>query len=704
MSELSRAAARKNVACDECKRRKVRCSAEPNCSNCVRDEKKCNYSSPLQRVSVLERKVRAYEELVQSIRRAWAVYVPDVPLQGALENKNGAPLSKDTTPPTAESQAASTDHGPPRTSETIAQEQDDHDLNNPEDFEFDESQETDGSLDGMGFLTLNPVRAGYTGPQAGIAALRLLRSLPSTYPIDEGDEHTYPSLHSLQQSASVRSTATLVDDYFQHFHPTYPMLHEGTFRARVSGALAKPKDGSWPLLYNMVLAIGAFAGDTEDSNLDIKYYRTAKELTSLDVVEKGSLTYVQGLTLMADYLQKRNKPNAGFVIVGIAWSMAMAIGLHREFGFKTTPFAMEIRRRTWWSLFLFVSGAQLTLGRPPASLVGINLRAPLNVDDSSLAVDMECLPTSLDGPTIASCLIAQIPLAKIANEVQTELLNNHVPNAIVAERLDQEIETWRAGLPLHFSQDQVLPWEIELPKLVLLWRSYHLQVVLNRPFLFQAISQNLDISTGGAQVLKCLAVADSCVDSIHRSMQSGLPCKRLFGWYATYWLISSSFVHAICFTYAPQSALAHDWSLRMQRALDVLAGLGFAHNMADRARRILQRIHGEFGFKVVIEVLRLINFVSVDRFAASPPTQQTQSREVAEYMNNNFGVAHQHQDIAIQNNSMEWISLQNHLQKPLDLSGGSEVTWDWPQTASDDLTDAVGGTLWQDYRSDLNLL
>lgn len=83
---------------------------------------------------------------------------------------------------------------------------------------------------------------------------------------------------------------------------------------------------------------------------------------------------------MANYLQKRNKPNAGFALIGIAWSMALAIGLHREFGTSsTTHYTMEQRRRTWWTLFIFVSGAQLTLGRPPASLVGINLRLPTNL-------------------------------------------------------------------------------------------------------------------------------------------------------------------------------------------------------------------------------------------------------------------------------------------------------------------------------------
>lgn len=73
-------------------------------------------------------------------------------------------------------------------------------------------------------------------------------------------------------------------------------------------------------------------------------------------------------------------------------------------------------------------------------------------------------------------------------------------------------------------------------------------------------------------------------------------------------------------------------------------------------------------------------------------------------MNNNFGVAQQHQDIAIQNNSMEWISLQHHLQEPLDLSAGPDITWDWPHASSTELTDAVSGTLWQDYTIDLDSL
>lgn len=153
----------------------------------------------------------------------------------------------------------------------------------------------------------------------------------------------------------------------------------------------------------MVAAMGAFAGDSTDSNVDLKYYQVARNSISLEVIEKGSLCYVQGLTIMANYLQKRNKPNAGFALIGIAWSMALAIGLHREFGASsTTPYTMEQRRRAWWILFNFVSGAQLTLGRPPASLVGINLRIPTNLDDASLSVDMTELPGAQEGRKYSS--------------------------------------------------------------------------------------------------------------------------------------------------------------------------------------------------------------------------------------------------------------------------------------------------------------
>lgn len=46
-----------------------------------------------------------------------------------------------------------------------------------------ESQDFGNFTDGMGFLTVDPRRAGYTGPQSGIAALKFLQYLPLYIPL-----------------------------------------------------------------------------------------------------------------------------------------------------------------------------------------------------------------------------------------------------------------------------------------------------------------------------------------------------------------------------------------------------------------------------------------------------------------------------------------------------------------------------------------
>lgn len=73
-------------------------------------------------------------------------------------------------------------------------------------------------------------------------------------------------------------------------------------------------------------------------------------------------------------------------------------------------------------------------------------------------------------------------------------------------------------------------------------------------------------------------------------------------------------------------------------------------------------------------------------------------------MANNFGVAQQHQDIALQNNSMEWFSLQQHLDVPHAYDSDPSAIWPWLQAPNEDLMDAAGGTLLQDFQDDFDVL
>jgi transcriptional regulatory protein GAL4 len=110
----------------------------------------------------------------------------------------------------------------------------------PGDYEFDESHELGELIDGMGFLTAESCRSGYTGPTSGIAALRLLRSLPSENDADTGliagNISQIPATHSLTDVSI--DVDDLINDYFMLYHPAYPLLHEGLFRARVLGMFA----------------------------------------------------------------------------------------------------------------------------------------------------------------------------------------------------------------------------------------------------------------------------------------------------------------------------------------------------------------------------------------------------------------------------------------------------------------------------------
>ncbi|GME57569.1 uncharacterized protein K452DRAFT_72672 [Neofusicoccum parvum] len=577
--------ARRTHACDECKRRKVRCSGHEPCRNCQRDAKACCYSSPLHTIRQLERRLSRCNKLLQNVQVVWRAYVPDTSLEDALQQ---------LTPDAAQSPSL-----PVSPIQSIC----DTELSRADDFEFDESRGFPDLVDGMGSLTVEPHRAGYMGTESGSAALRFLHDLTTYTPQlristrSDEDESVASAL------AGPSEVNRLLDDYFALYHPAYPLLHEATFRAQVSGAVAKPRDGSWPLLYNIVLAIGSFVGASGSGRHDIQLYQAARTHLTTDILEKGSLPLVQSLTLMGNYLQKRNKPNTGFNILGIAVNMALAIGLHREFDLsRTTPFVMELRRRTWWTLFVFESGARLTLGRSAAALSGVTIELPANIDDSDLAVDIDSIPPPQDKPTVTSCLRAQVGLAKIANTAHSKLLATGILRSSEVLQQDTQVRNWLASLPPYFAPAS--EW-CSTPKMVLLWRAAHLRIIISRPSLFAAIRSRTQLAITSAADQRappsptsvCVSTADECTASICRFWASSPPPRRTRGlaWYAAYWLTTAAVVLATCLAYDATHALAPRWRAQLVAALATLGELGDLYDMARRAREILREYVGAGG-------------------------------------------------------------------------------------------------------------
>lgn len=467
-----------------------------------------------------------------------------------------------------------------------------------QDLEWDESPSVVSVADGIGSLSFQTRGTGYMGPQSGNALLRSLQpfygSLHTTHDVDAAYWDTDAQLGE-QTLRSSAFSSRCVDAYFKYYHHAYPVLHEGEFRAQWMGVLPKPRDGSWPVLYNVILALGARSGDFSRQNADDHFYQQARQHLSWDILCRGSLPLVQALTLLANYLQKRDRPNSGFTLLGAAMNMAQSLGLHREFPTDSTTIqAMEIRRRAWWTLFVFDAGARLTFGRPSSVLEGVNVSIPCNLDDGDLPADVEALPEPKDYTTVSSCLIWQVKLAKISNRVNQVLHHRTTPDLAAISVLDGQIQEWRTSLPKHMTERSADPVEdiFEVPRAILLWRSMHLRIVLHRPFILASIKKRgpLDLLDQHAPHSKFLAAATECVESITSLWSFTNARHGSLVWYACYWLTTAVLVHITCLLYAPVHASCNEWRSQIHIARAALENMSQYELTALRAVRIIDQL------------------------------------------------------------------------------------------------------------------
>jgi transcriptional regulatory protein GAL4 len=90
---------------------------------------------------------------------------------------------------------------------------------------------------------------------------------------------------------------------------------------------------------------------------------------------------------MGNYLQKMDKPNTGYQFIGIAYKMALGLGMHRESPNEEENVGHERRRQLFWVMYCFDSGFNITTGRPPYAQEGIiDTRLPQNIDDKVIAI------------------------------------------------------------------------------------------------------------------------------------------------------------------------------------------------------------------------------------------------------------------------------------------------------------------------------
>ena len=178
----------------------------------------------------------------------------------------------------------------------------------------------------------------------------------------------------------------LVDAYFTYYHTSYPFIHEATFRAQYSELVPKSNETAWNMLFYTILALGAWSLGQGHADLEEYFYRKASSFWhDQSIFETACLPLVQALVLISNLVQKRNKPNTGWNYLGVAVRMALSLGLHRELPeWNISLLQREMRRRIWWGLFIFDSGASVTFGRAVLlpEKAAIDVKHVLNIHDA----------------------------------------------------------------------------------------------------------------------------------------------------------------------------------------------------------------------------------------------------------------------------------------------------------------------------------
>jgi len=554
-------------ACLQCQKRKTRCiprGANEPCEYCEKAQRDCIFpqrasKTPLTRKNLDDAEIRCQE------------------LESLLEQSKATGVEPDVAP----------EHGPRVTSSARARDESvaqnairnsvvTNGTDNVVDtspYEWDETLVAEGSggpdyvQDGMASLRGSNVGTGYLGECLGLwltalanqcapgttSGLAMFETISSTLSPNASSNHQAteeqegggsPPHYNIVQPLYRNFATPLVQDqlvsaYFECYNKSYPILHEGLFRAQCSTRHRLLRDDSWQMVFYMVLAIGEWAGGFSSEHHSV-YYDAARSRFRPESLEKGNLTTVQAFLLMSNYLQKRDRPNTAFNFLAVAHRMAFGLGLHREPNQQgSTDTFSKLRRRTvFWILYCFDSGFSITTGRPGFMCDSfIDVSIPRNFDDTYCKAPDD-QPNEVPQPTGLSAIIAQARLARIANKAYAQF--SSVSPCTETEHqtsiMEHMLDTWRTSLPAYFYQDDVPTWFLGSRR-VILWKEANVRILLLLASQRQRTDLHEKITVG--QRYQSVA-AGTLVDIYTFLKDSQVLANPGLAWYAVYFMLQAA--------------------------------------------------------------------------------------------------------------------------------------------------------------------
>ncbi|KAI0718739.1 hypothetical protein C8T65DRAFT_706675 [Cerioporus squamosus] len=536
-------------ACDYCRRKKSDGPQMPNhrCSKCIYKKIDCTYVEPLHpyydvHVEALENRIQKLERLVKRLD-------PDIDIAQELEEQGSLPRpSLSVSDLSHVQQAGSTSASLLPMAGVLLREQTDYEPSEDE----SELQKVD-LIEEFGKVSLKPASYLYHGKSSSMVLLRVAQDLNDMC----GEEKT-PSVldhpeafhSSSAPSAEFRWLSgtcpdrippfydfpppdlmhTLIDLYFAHVNAYSPLLHEPTFRQRVSQGLHRSPGGFGATLL-LVCATGAqWSGDprtfeqgTSGSNwAGWKWFQQVDNVYR-SVVAPPDVYDLQIRVLMVLYLQGTTVTHACWATIGAGVRTGIEMGAHRKTRYGDEP-SVEGE---------FMKRAFCSWSSKPRQLTEENsMDLPLPVEcDDEYWTDASGKPMFTQPPgkpskvSFFTCYIRLMQVLAFAlrtvyatnkSRVQLRHGDQQWEERTVAE-LDSALNRWVDAVPDHLKWDPHREDGMFFKQCATLFSHFYLfQIAVHRPFIDKRKRQS---PLSFTSIVICMNAAKSAIrvlDELYR--------------------------------------------------------------------------------------------------------------------------------------------------------------------------------------------
>lgn len=512
-------------ACDECRRKKIKCDGKQPCTHCQVYSYECTYDKPSNRrrnpapqyIEALENKLSRAETLLRK-------FMPDVD------------LNDPNLDPAVQQEFRMREQARQKTAAAAAQKKDQSragasdgqlqsmissagqlDLNESGDYDFHGTSSGSVFFKQMKkhFRTL--LGRDYQIPfmprpprPSGVASLDSPRPAPSS----PWAPTPNPSIYNLPPK---ERAIALCSESLDNATCLLRIVHKPTFYGMLNSLYETPSDQfatedrrNLALAYS-AMALGCMYNVSDDSvpnsrpykiSIDeaLNYYSSARFLLQ-DITECRDLTSLQALLFMILFLQSISNLSTCYGFVGIALRSALRMGLHRHLPHvKLDPIESETRRRVFYICRQMDTYVSALLGFPLLlNDDDIDQLLPTAVDDQFITKEgittpppntpsyIEAFNAHVKLMDLLSKVVKNVyPLKRIDPEVaegdESQYASYMVSYARIKE-MEEELQMWNETLPFAWRPNPEGPVEVVRIRNLLRFAYAHVQMVLYRPFL-----------------------------------------------------------------------------------------------------------------------------------------------------------------------------------------------------------------------------